>query len=153
MTFRLLALPLGLLLFAGTATAQERQWTLDASDQDAYLIFGVPESDDVGLSFWCPIRKGVVHVFIPEAVGTLPADKKVDVTMETGGQSVTLEGTTEVNEDAGVSSVEVQIPAEHAFLTALRASDRLKVTVAKEETVFPLFEADLEGLLSLCRKA
>ncbi len=153
MTFRLLALPLCLLLFAGTVAAQERQWTLDASDQDAYLIFGVPESDDVGLSFWCPIRKGVVNVFVPEAIGALPANQKVSVIMEAGGQSVTLEGTTEVNEEAGVSSVEVQLPAEHAFLDALKTGDRLKVKVAKEETVFPIYEADLEGLLALCRKA
>ena len=57
--FHRLLLTVSLIAAATASTAaQERQWTLDASDEDAYLIFGVPESDDVGLSLWCPIQKG-----------------------------------------------------------------------------------------------
>lgn len=40
---RPLPLVLALGLLAGAAHAQEREWTLDASEEDAYLIFGVPE--------------------------------------------------------------------------------------------------------------
>ena len=55
---RSLALLLALGLASGAAHAQERDWALDASDQEAYLIFGVSDTDDVGVSLWCRTRKG-----------------------------------------------------------------------------------------------
>ena len=99
-----------LVLFAfsaltGAAAAQERQWTLDAGDQDAYLIFGVADSDDVGISLWCPIRQGTVTIFVPEPGGSLPADREVTVTLTAGDKTTGIKGKTEVNEDAGLSSV------------------------------------------------
>lgn len=44
-------------LVCSPAKAQEREWSLDASDQEAYLIFGVADSDDVGVSLWCPAKR------------------------------------------------------------------------------------------------
>ena len=43
------------LLVSTLALAQERQWSLDTVNNQVFLVFGVPESDDVGLSFWCDI--------------------------------------------------------------------------------------------------
>ena len=58
--FRRLSMLFAIGLLAGAAHAQEREWMLDASDEDAYLIFGVPETDDGGISLWCRIGKGTV---------------------------------------------------------------------------------------------
>ena len=152
MTLRPLLILPALFLLAGTAAAQERQWTLNASDQDAYLIFGVPESDDVGISMWCSIKTGVVNVFVPEAGQTLAANKTVSMTLEAGTAKASFKGKTEVNEEAGNTSLEAEVPADHPIFAAIAKADRLRVRVGKDETVFPLFDADVPGLLALCRK-
>jgi hypothetical protein len=141
-----------LYTLANAAVAQERQWSLNAGDQDAYLIFGVVDSDDVGISLWCPIRQGTVNIFVPEPAESLPANQEVTVTLVAGDTAADVKGKTEVNEDAGVSSVEAIIEADNPFFDAVLKSDRLRVKVGKEESVFPLVEADVAGLLALCRK-
>jgi hypothetical protein len=45
--------------------AQEREWNFNTGDEEAYLVFGVPESDDVGVSFWCTIGRGDIGIFLP----------------------------------------------------------------------------------------
>ncbi len=139
---------------AGAAHAQEREWTLDASEEDAYLIFGVPDSDDVGLSLWCPIGKGVVNLFVPVPTDKLPksAEKAAPVTVTAGKESATFRGKADVNPEAAVSSIEAEIAAEHPLIAAMRKEDRLIIGVGGTEVVFPLYNASLEDLLSLCAK-
>ena len=152
MTLRPILVSIALCLLAGTATAQEREWTLDASDQDAYLIFGVPESDDVGISLWCPIRKGVVNVFVPEASENIEAGKQVTMLLSAGDETASFEARAEVNAEAGVSSIEAEILADHPILSAMEKADRFRVSLGADEKVFPLYEADVAGLMQLCRK-
>jgi hypothetical protein len=152
MTPRLAMAAIMLIALAGSAVAQERQWTLDASDQDAYLVFGVPESDDVGISLWCKIHQGKVNFFLPEAGGDVEAGKDVRITLEAGTAAVEIVGKTEVNEDAGGSSVEAQLASDNPLFPAMIRADRFRVGLGAEKIVFPLAEADVEGLLALCRK-
>jgi hypothetical protein len=152
MLLRPFVITASLFCLAGSAAAQERQWSLDASDQDAYLIFGVPDSDDVGISLWCPIRQGVVNIFLPD-VGSAPASGK-DMTLQVSvdGQSADVTGKTEENADSGGSSIEVQMAADAPVFTAMLKADRFHVKVGSEESVFPLIEADLQSLIDLCKK-
>ena len=50
----------------GPALAQERAWTLDAATEDAFLVFGVPQTEDVGFSLWCKIGSGKITMMTPE---------------------------------------------------------------------------------------
>jgi hypothetical protein len=151
MTLRPLLAYIVVALLAGPAAAQEREWTLDASEQDAYLIFGVPESDDVGISLWCQIGSAKVNVFVPE-MGEPAGDKKnVPVTITAGEETAQFDGKVEVNAEAGVQSVEATMAADHPLLSAMEKADRFKVTMHGAETVFPLYNSDLPGLLELCR--
>ena len=152
MPFRLFFFSFAFCVLAGAASAQERQWTLDASDQDAFLIFGVPESDDLGISLWCPIRQGMVNVFVPETGEAISAGKELIIILKAGEETAEIKGKTEQNLDAGVASAEGQIPADHPVFEAMTKEDRFRVTVGKEEIIFPLMEADVAGLLELCRK-
>lgn len=134
------------------ALAQERQWTLDASGEDAYLIFGVPDTDDVGISFWCPIQQGEVNVFLPNAV--VPSDNGADVpvTISTDEDKAEFAGKVEPNPESDGASVEARMPADHPILSSMMASDRFRVKAGEQDTVFPLYDADLRGLMELCRK-
>jgi hypothetical protein len=152
--FRFLSVLISFGLMAGTAAAQEREWTLDASDEDAYLVFGVPETDDIGVSLWCPIRKGTVRLFVPrptEALQKLSQDK-VPITVSAGAEQATFAARADVNTEAMLSSLEVEMPAGHPLLKALESADRFSVRIADDEIVFPFYDADLPGLMELCRK-
>lgn len=155
MPLRRLSLSIAMLLFAAAAFAQdsqERQWTLDASDQDAFLIFGVPETDDLGISLWCPIGQGKVNVFVPGTGEQIEADKDVTITLRAGDETAEVKAKTDVNAEAGVASAEGNIAADDPIFDAMTKTDRVRVSVGTEELIFPLFEADVAGLMQLCRK-
>lgn len=134
--------------------SQERQWTLRSHDfdQDAYLIFGVQQSDDVGISIWCPVRQGTVNIYVPEAINAVKPDASARMTIIAGDQEASFPGRAQINEEAGLASVEAKVPADHPVLEAMLTADRFRVKVGTEETVFPLYEADVAGFLALCRK-
>jgi hypothetical protein len=141
-------------LLAGAAHAQERDWTLDASEEDAYLIFGVPESDDVGVSLWCRIGNGAVNLYMPVPTKLMPKNKDgaAPLTITAGKETATFRGKADINREAAVSSIEAVITADHPLIAALRDADRFSVKAGGAEIIFPLYNADLEGLLALCRK-
>ena len=138
--------------FAASAAAQERQWSLDASDQDAYLVFGVPESDDVGLSIWCAIQSGKVKIFVPEVSEKLKFRHTAHLRLTAGKISLWLNGTLTPSEMSGIPSIETELPVMSPLFPAMQEADRLKVKVAGEEQIYPLIDADITGLIKLCRK-
>ena len=151
---RFLALVFALGLVTGEALAQEREWTLDASDQEAYLIFGVADSEDVGVSLWCPTKKGVVNLYVPRPTGELRklGRHRVPMTVTAGSETATFAGKIDINPDSPSSSVEVEMPVDSPLLKAMLKADRFSVKVNAQEVVFPLYDADVANLLDLCRK-
>jgi hypothetical protein len=135
-----------------SASAQERQWSLDTSDEDAYLVFGVPETDDVGISFWCTMGTGEISIFVPEADPDMKPGRTVPFTMTAGKTVAQLEGKTSANEMAGTTSLEASVSGSQPIFEALKEADRFKVKVGKEENIYPLIDADVAGLLRLCNK-
>lgn len=149
----LLLIALGLM--AGKSLAQEREWTLDASEEEAYLIFGVADTEDVGVSFWCPLKKNEVSLFVPQPTEELQKLKRktVSITVHAGAQTAKLSAKVEISTEEPASSVEVKLPLSHPLFTALREADRFDVKVGTEDIVFPLYGADIAGFLDLCRKS
>ena len=151
---RSLALLLALGLASGAAHAQERDWALDASDQEAYLIFGVSDTDDVGVSLWCRTRKDMVNLYVPRPTAELEqlSRRKVPLTVKAGEETATFAGKIDLNRGYPSSSVEVEMPVDNPLLKALEKADRFSVKIGDEEVVFPLYNADVTTLLGLCRK-
>ncbi len=137
---------------SASAAAQERQWSLDAGSEDAYLVFGVPETDDIGISFWCTMGTGEISIFVPEADASMESGLTVPFTMAAGETMAKLQGKTTANEEAGTTSLEARISVSEPIFEALKDADRFKVKVGQEENVYPLIDADVGGLLRLCRK-
>lgn len=134
------------------AWAQEREWMFDTADEDAYLIFGVPESDDAGVSFGCTLQSGEIRIFIPEAGDDLKPDQKVKLTLVVGGKTFVYDGVTTPNEMSATTSAEAVIPASDAVFTDLRKTDRFTVKTGKDENTFPLEGSDFESLVRACGK-
>lgn len=151
---RSLAAVLALGLASGAALAQERDWALDASDQEAYLIFGVAETDDVGVSLWCRTRKDIVNLYVPRPTAELEQlnRRKAPMTVRAGEETATFAGKIDLNRGFPSSSVEVEIPVDSPLLKAMETADRFSVKIDTRELVFPLYNADVPALLGLCRK-
>ncbi len=130
---------------------QEREWSLDAADADAFLVFGVPETDDVGVSLWCKIGSGKVKLFFPEGSATLKPDTTADYTIIINDKPQALKGSTSVNEKTGATSIETEMTVDDPLLVALQKADRFAVTIGTHTTTFPLIDAGLENLYRLCR--
>src|SRR5690242_2612468 len=92
-----------LICAAGSAWAQEREWIFDTGDEDAYLVFGVPDSDDAGVSFGCTLQSGDIRIFVPEAGEELKHDEKIALTISVAGKDFTFDGLTSPNEMSGTT--------------------------------------------------
>jgi hypothetical protein len=143
-----------LLIFAAVpAWAQEREWIFDTADEDAYLVFGVPESEDAGISFGCTLQSGEIRVFVPEAGDDLKPDQKIKLTITAGDKNFVYDSQTTANEMAATTSAEATIAAGDALFADLRKTDRFTVKTGAEENTFPLEGADFESLVRACSKS
>ena len=142
-----------LIVVALPAAAQEREWSFDTADQDAYLIFGVPESEDAGISFGCTLQSGEIRLFVPEAGDDLKPDQKIKVIISAAGKDHTYDGLTSPNEMAATTSAEATIAAGDPLFADLRNTDRFTVKTGTEENIFPLEGSDFESLVRACSKA
>ena len=151
MLTRLLIILNFLLLGTGLASAQERVWNLDQSDQDAYLVFGVPETDDVGISFWCALQSGIVKFYVPDTDPTFKIENDVDFEFNISDKPYPLKGKTSVNEESGSISLEAELKATDPIFAALEATSHFSVHAGSSYHIFPLADADFTGLLEVCR--
>ncbi|QIG51976.1 hypothetical protein G5V57_32305 [Nordella sp. HKS 07] len=138
---------------AGQAWAQEREWLFDTGDEDAYLVFGVPETEDTGVSFGCTLRSGEIRIFVPEAGDDLEPDQKVTLTITVGGKDFPYQAITAPNEMSGTISAEAAILADDPLFADLRKVDRFQVRTDSEENIYPLEGADFESLVRACGKS
>ena len=153
MIVRMLAVLSLIAALTASAMAQERQWIFDSSEDDAYLIFGVPETDDVGISFWCGRRSGEIRVFIPEADPAMKPETDVSFSVSAGGRTFKFDGKTAANEMSDTTSIEAAVPVTDPLFAALQKTDRFKVVTGAVEHTYPLIDADVAGLVELCRSS
>lgn len=139
-------------LHASRAMAQERQWSFDQTDTDAYLVFGVPESDDVGLSLWCTKGSGNISLFVPATDAKLKPNRNVKLSLSVAGKRFRLVGKTSENKTLETTSAEIALKEKHPFFDALVKGDRISVRVGASEHIYPLAEAEFGTFLELCHK-
>jgi len=141
-----------MIMSATAALAQEREWSWGTSETEAYLVFGVPESEDVGISFWCTQGSGEVQVFIADANVKLAADIDTTIEFTAGDKKFTVPAHTMANELDATTSAEGAIPAADPIFPVLQAADRFAVSVADESQTFPSAGQDFANLTEACRK-
>jgi hypothetical protein len=139
-----------LMSLTGPALAQERQWTIDASDKQAFLVFGVPDTADVGLSFWCDVGAKSMSMFVPVSVATARPGQHPKVSAIVGGRTFSFKSDVEKDQSSGLVNVEVQFDRDGPFHKAVMAADAIAVTVKSEKKSYPLGDADFAGLNRAC---
>lgn len=140
------------LLMPGQALAQEREWILDAADQDAFLVFGVPETDDVGVSLWCKLGSARVKLYFPEGSPELKPDTTAFYVLTVADKKFKLEGKTSANDLTGSTSVETELYADDPLWSELDKADRFEVAIGKHQLTYPLVDAGIGNLLKLCKQ-
>jgi hypothetical protein len=143
---------IALAMLSSAAFAQEREWTFDTSEEQAFLTFGVPESDDAGISFWCPLGTGMIRIFIPESRESLKPGGQATFVIKVDGASYPYQADITVNEEAGVPSLEAMATDTDPAFQALLKADRFALEIENEEDMFPLAGADFASLLRACGK-
>ncbi len=138
------------LLVSTQALAQERQWSLDTVNNQVFLVFGVPESDDVGLSFWCDIGKSRVQAFLPETVAAIHAGENIKIDMDIDGHTEKI--VAKVARDGGSQklTVETTFGLTGSLMQSLRAGQSLRINVKGHDSSFPIADADFDGLVDAC---
>jgi hypothetical protein len=150
---RILILVLGSFAMTEFSLAQEREWSLDASADDAFLVFGVPQTDDVGLSFWCKIGSGSVAMFYPVTWRDFPDNSTVTVSAEIGPARLKLKGKASARSEGAPASIEVPLALNAKLFKSLKTSDHFVLKVRGHSAAYPLSGADIDGLLNLCRRS
>lgn len=130
-----------LIGLASPAVAQEREWSLGSSGEDVFLAFGVPETADIGVSFWCKVGGKDMSLFAPLAG---PSTNTLKVVLDVGGHAYDLHAKI------SDGSIEAALKPQGDVLAALKAADRFALSIGKHKTMFPLAGADFDGLLAMC---
>ncbi len=137
-------------LTMNSAFAQERQWTLDASDREAFLVFGVPDTDDVGFSFWCEIGKPKISIFAPVPHAVLGSNKIIPIDLKIDDERFHIKAKTSQSSTSTASSVEAPVAPDGTVMKAVSKSQTISVQVFGHTASYPLIDADIAGLLRVC---
>ena len=139
-----------LLSTAATSLAQEREWTLNASDKEAFLVFGVPDTDDVGISLWCEIGTNKFSVFVNNVAGRLKEGQSTTMLVDIDNKKFSVKAKAAIDKLGLSKSLEGQIPSNDPILIAAKNGSTLKTTILGHTNTYPLIDADLTGLLRTC---
>ncbi len=137
-------------LLVTTAQAQERQWSLDATDRQAFLLFGVPDTDDVGLSFWCEIGSKRMAAYMPESFSPLKIGEKTTMTLTIDGAVFNLAATAARDQASNRMTVEAPFKRDNKLISKLKDAQTVAVSVKGHHATYPLADADVQGLLDTC---
>jgi hypothetical protein len=130
--------------------AQERQWRLDASDKDAFLVFGVPDTDDAGLSFWCKIGSGTVSIFAPFDRNLIKKDQTAPVELAIDEQKFAIKMKASLDVSSKTGSLQGPVSVDGTVMQAVANSNTFSFTAFGQRKNYPLADADVAGLLRVC---
>ncbi len=133
-----------------TLSAQEREWSLDSTEQDAFLVFGTPNTDDVGISFWCKHGGRQIRLFVPQFhVSSKKVVGDLMITIDT--QSFRRTAEFSKGPEANSVTAETELSEIDPAILALVSSNHFSITSLGVKKNFPFDGSDLGDLIKLCR--
>lgn len=132
-----------------SAIAQEREWQLDAQGEDAYLVFGVPNTDDIGISLWCKIGEKTVSIFAPIP----PTIKSVDATIALQIDEREYRLKPKINTENNNPTLEAELQPSEELMSAIAVAERIGLQIGDHKSVFPTEGANFTEFNKLCTTA
>jgi hypothetical protein len=143
---------LTLALAASPVCAQEREWTIDSTQEDAFLLFGTPGTDDVGASFWCKIGGNKVKLFVSDAaVSGHLKPRKHTMTLVLNDHVFTLPVQLTPQGGGDRFSAESTISLQGKVLDELARTSQFTVTISNHVTSFPFDDTNVSAFRKVCR--
>ena len=134
----LMTLVLASLTRASPARAAEKQvWGFVESGSEALLVYGVPESDVVTLSFICDTGKKRVEVVSTVLPAKPRTGQAVKTTLRNGDATAAYDGKIGHSESGGFY-VEASVAAEPKVVDVLRTGTALTISIPGREKRVPL---------------
>jgi hypothetical protein len=131
------------------AFAQEREWQLDAQGEDAYLVFGVPNTADIGISLWCKIGEKKFSVFAPVPPNVKAVDAPVALQVEDFKYAL----RPKFNSDQNNVTMEAELQPSEKILAAIATAERIALHIGDHKSVFPTEGANIFAFSKLCTTA
>ena len=127
-----------LALAAPAAAANKESWGFVTSGSEALLVYGVPESDIVTLSFICDTRKRRIEI-----VSTVLPDKptkgqRLTTTLRNGRASVTHDGRIGQSPAGEEFHFAVTVAAEPKAVAILKSGAALTIGIPRHQRHVPL---------------
>lgn len=148
-----LVVPIALMIGAGAALAQERQWSGGTGDGTSYLQYGTPESDDVVIALSCEAGGGDIAVFVADLGENPPAvGSDVRLLLSANGATAEAPARTIPNEEAGTVSAEARLGAASVAPLLVGGAGDLGIVAADSTQSVPLagIGAKAERFLAAC---
>jgi hypothetical protein len=132
--------------------AQEREWSIDTNgENEAYMTYGVPETEDIGLSLWCKIGSKNLNLYVPQSGWQTGTAKFVDVKIAADPVQINIKGKLQEDPTRDSASVEAMIELASPLVTALPDAQHIDIDTGKHKIITPLYDAPVSSLLRLCK--
>jgi hypothetical protein len=149
---------LALALAAAPAWAQDDdqpRWYGTDTDDQARLIYGVPDSDDSSLIFICDKGGAVLSAYLTHPPVRAAVGATLPVRLSDGRSAVTFSARVRAQEMDDLLHVGGQLPLDASLEAMLAAKGRLTVTIGGVATTYPLdgVSAAAAPLIAMCGTA
>lgn len=141
---------IAMLAIFSSAFAQERQWSLNASGPEAFLVFGVADTDDVGLSFWCKIGSSKISIFERIDRDLIVKDQIAKVKLKVDAETFDIKMQASRSPGSKTGSLEGPVSVDGTIMKAVLHAQTFSLTAFGHTTSYPLVDAEVDGLLKTC---
>jgi hypothetical protein len=125
----LIALLPAVILPAAAEDEEKPHWFGSAYDNKTLLVYGIPDSDYVMLSFSCAIGKAVVNVNVQDEESTAEEGALMHVRLSSSGETIEFSEKARPNQDSGGADVKGHLPLDDTLRAILTATDTLEIIV------------------------
>ncbi len=129
-----------LLSFSPAVAEEARKWMGETQEAGAVLLYGLPESDDVPVSFRCelPLHEFVMTLSLEPDFEPKSGPVKVTLTAPPAADELIVDGQVQFLEEMGVTFVEARPVFDAAFARLLKQGGELKFTIGDASFAYPL---------------
>jgi hypothetical protein len=141
------------MLVVPTAAAEKQSWGFVTSGDEVFLVYGVPESEAVTLSFICAPKRKRVTVVTTVLPDKARAGRAVTIRLVNGATTLDYAGKTarDSAEDGVHASAEIAIDPRLYDLLASGKSVRVEVSGAHETVPLAGVTRPLAKMRAACR--
>lgn len=141
-----------MIIAAGPSAAQDRVWIGHSYEEGAALIYGVPDSGDMTLSFDCATKSGTLAFVYAFEPANAVEGAKVDVLLQTGEVNLPVATTGARLEMDDIFILEGEVKFDAMTARLFTSDGVLRIQVGDDSETIPLEGAReaAQALLQTC---